>query len=122
MVGAHRRHVVPCARRRNAPRVGPDIRYQYTVSGRLYASTQRHFAQDDEADAYPDRNRAEAMTAVFPVHDLVTVYFDPDEPGNATLDRCEGTIVAFVVGVLIVTVALFVLRGWWRRRGASATP
>ncbi len=100
----------------------PSIRYQYRVSGRLYTSARRDFAQDAASDIYPDRARAEAITAIFPVNDRVIVYFDPRAPSNATLDRCEGTMVAFVVGMVMLALALFVLHAWWRRRPASPAP
>jgi hypothetical protein len=97
-------------------RYRPAIEYQYRVSDRDYTAMRRDFGQHADDDSYADRAQAEAIAAAFPLNKSVTVYFDPDEPAHATLDRCEGTIIAFALGGVMVATALFVLRAWWYRR------
>jgi hypothetical protein len=100
-------------------RYRPAIEYQYRVAGRTYTAMRRDFAQHADGDRYAYRERAEAIAAAFPLNERVTVYFDPDEPAHATLERSEGTVIAFVMGGLMVAIAIFVLRAWWRRHAAS---
>lgn len=101
-------------------RYRPVVEYQYRALGRTLTSTRRDLASHGDEDRYPDRARAEEIAAALPVKGRVTVYFDPGEPQQATLDRGEGTIVAFIIGALMMAIAFVVLRGWWRRRPAAA--
>lgn len=58
--------------------------YEYAVAGRAYRSN--HF-NIDGPQVYSFRRRAEAHLRKWPTGSEVTVYYDPAQPGRATLSR-----------------------------------
>jgi hypothetical protein len=93
-----------------------DVRYEYGVGGRAYSGHRLALGEPEEDSLFAYQQQAESKAARFQPGDRVTVYFDPDNPSNATLDRAQGAFVAFVMGVIAMAGALFVLRAWWRSR------
>ena len=94
-----------------------EVAYEYEVGGRRVQSTRLDFHPPDEPTI--DRARAEAVTDRYPVGQAVAVFYDPANPSNATLDRGEGTLVAFAPGLVLMVVAILILRAWWIRRRAT---
>lgn len=84
--------------RRNLLR--PHLEYEYHVAGRHYASTRRVF---EGLQLYEDR-AAQAILARYPAGQAVTVYYDPDQPSEATLERRQAGLAS---GLLIGLVLLF---------------
>ena len=83
------------------------LRYEYTVDSQTYEGDRIRFG------GYGDGTRefADAAVARFPVGAEVTVYYDPDDPGEAVLERGANTsaaITPFAVLVLLpVGLGLF---------------
>ena len=72
----------------------PRIIYEYTVDGQTYTSQQIAFGIEQ---SYGSQNRADDVLEDFPVGNPVTVYYDPEDPGNAVLDRSAGRNIFFII-------------------------
>jgi len=71
----------------------PKVTYEYEVDGARYESDQIAFVESH--DVTPDQ--AQATVAQFPVGETVEAYYDPADPGEATLDRSgTGTAIALM--------------------------
>ncbi|MBP6178454.1 MAG: DUF3592 domain-containing protein [Anaerolineales bacterium] len=77
------------------------ISYSYEVMGQGYQGNQLSFGS--EGNSYDTRSSAEKEIARFPEGSPVTVYYDPDRPAEAVLERkynSTGAILAVILGVL----------------------
>lgn len=72
----------------------PRIIYEYRLDGQTYTSQQIAFGIEQ---SYGSQNRAGDVLDEFPVGSPVTVYYDPDNPGNAVLDRSTGRNTFFII-------------------------
>ncbi len=74
----------------------PDIEFRYTVQGRTYAKTQEF-----SADLTPDEEFTDNFLKKYPVGTSVTVYYDPYDPEQATLEKgfISGNWMVFALGV-----------------------
>jgi len=61
-----------------------DIKYRYQVRGRTYRENAIRIGIDT---GEADRNQAEERHARYPVNSTVTVYYNPDKPKEACLER-----------------------------------
>jgi hypothetical protein len=61
-----------------------DARYDYTVAGQPYAG--EHFALEFNS-WYPDERAALSVASRFRPGERVTVWYDPDSPATAVLDK-----------------------------------
>lgn len=92
-------------------RTGFVIRYEYTVGGRRYESSQVFVGSSAVAEEDPRGPRR--WVERFPEGAPVPVWFDPRDPGQAVLVRGlpdrRRAHVAFVAGAVLAAVAFFSL-------------
>jgi Protein of unknown function (DUF3592) len=82
----------------------PVVVYEYEVLGHRYHSSKLNFA----AIGYGMSSMAEAKAAPYLPGNRVTVYYDPNEPGNAVLERnAPGSSVLLWVVLLIIVILTF---------------
>ncbi len=77
------------------------IRYAYAVLGINYESGQ--FSFGSEGTGYDTRKRAEKVIAQYPAGSQATIYYDPNNPQQAVLERkydSTGAILAIIVGII----------------------
>ena len=84
----------------------PVVRYAYTVAGQEYTSDQIAFGP--EVASSMDALQAEKTVARYPVGSLVTVYYNPEAPQEAVLERrLASPVAALVIGAGFLGVALY---------------
>lgn len=84
----------------------PVVRYAYTVAGQEYTSDQIAFGP--EVASSMDALQAEKTVARYPEGSLVTVYYNPDNPQEAVLERrLASPVAALVIGAGFLGVALY---------------
>lgn len=93
-----------------------DFRYEYHVDERRFESSRIAFSEGPLADELVEHADAERVVGRYPAGQRVTVYFDPNEPASAVLDRGIGIIVGFLIGIGITAIVTLVLVSYWRRR------
>jgi hypothetical protein len=79
----------------------PHVIYRYSVSGRQYQGSRVAMTQP----RWTSREEVDAFLARYVVRSTVMAYYDPDEPGQAVLERH----VAFTDGNTITGVLLIVI-------------
>lgn len=84
--------------RQRRPR--PRLEYEYHVGGRQYVGQRRLF----EGLRVYETEAAQQVLERYPAGQTVTVYYDPDQPAEATLERRHDGLVS---GLLIAFVLLF---------------
>jgi hypothetical protein len=87
--------------------------YEYSVNGVGYSGSRIQFGS---ATSYLRKGRAEAAVSRYPVNCPVTVYYDPENPAAAVLDRTspsgmEYIVIGIVCLVMMVVVILFPAHG-----------
>lgn len=88
-------------------RYAPQVVYEYTVDAHPYRSSQMSFGP---TQTHQRRTDAEAIMQRYPVGAAVAVYYDPQNPGQAVLERsAAGNSAMFIIGIalLAVDVCLF---------------
>lgn len=85
----------------------PEIRYQYQVMGNEY--------QGDKISFGPKvggiRSRAEKAIAKYPTGANVMIYYQPDNPINAVLERSVSKVL-LVLGIIFFLVGIFIYVLW----------
>ena len=87
------------------------VRYEYEVAGTPYTSSNISF----ESQLAGNKRRAiEAIVARYPEGQRVTVYYNPERPKTAVLERSANppsynSLLIFGSGFLLAGVAMFVL-------------
>lgn len=74
----------------------PDVRYTYSVDGSQFESDSIRFGG---AFGTTSRSPAQAVAEQYPAGETVLVFFDPDDPSRACLDRTRSPAVALFVYV-----------------------
>lgn len=85
----------------------PQVEFAYTYEGTTYTSSNIH-ATDAES-GHSSRSSAESVLEAYPEGETVTAYVDPDEPGEAFLER-ERSNAPYgfaAVGALALLVGLY---------------
>lgn len=85
------------------PTYTPQIRYVYYVMGELYQGSRVFIGP------IPSRRRsqAEQIVARYPAGATVTVYYDPNKPADAVLERsAPGNTAVLILGILFVVITL----------------
>lgn len=84
-----------------------DIRYQYTVNGKRYASSRISFGDHSSSSS----TGMEKLVNKYLKGSQATAYYDPDKPGNALLEPGPVLIsyIPFVFGALSIIAALIAL-------------
>jgi len=93
----------------------PRVRYAFAANGRSFVGERISFG-DDTGGA-----NTQATLARYPVGREVTVYFDPDDPGDSVLEReapkgllggCLGIAAFAIVAVAVIAVVAGAAPGW----------
>ena len=107
-------------------RYSANIRYRYTVEGKKYVSGQISLAKnfDRFLDTFSGRGDAAyegTWLAKYPVGKKVLVYFDPDDPSNALLERDEAALAyLFFAGAgVLAFLGLSILKSVRHQRSES---
>lgn len=95
---------------KNKTTFGANIRYQFQVNNQDFEGTQVSFGDYSTND----RSHADAIVKRYAVGSVVTVYYNPDEPGNCVLEPGINWVVYLLpimggVFVIIGLVLIFVL-------------
>lgn len=79
------------------------VSYQYTVAGKEYVGKRRRIV--DDATSYSE---AEAVFNRYSAGDSVPVWYNPDDPGEAVLDRSVSLtyFVGGIVGIAFSTLGV----------------
>lgn len=82
----------------------PTVSYTYRVLGQEYQGDKIGFGFQQ---SYGSPSKAQASLASFPVGGQVTVYYDPNNPPDAVLERkAGGSMITLVVGIIFVIASL----------------
>ena len=81
----------------------PEIRYQYKVMGNEYQGENIAFG----GKAGGLRSWANRKVAKYPTGSNVMIYYQPDNPTNAVLERSV-SIVLLVFGIIFVLIGVFI--------------
>jgi hypothetical protein len=85
----------------------PEVRYQYQVMGSEFQGEKITFGPKGGGNHYA----AEKVIAKYPSGASVKVYYQPDKPGNAVLERSvSGMLLVF--GILFVAAGIFFYVRW----------
>jgi hypothetical protein len=89
-----------------------DVVYAYDVGGAEYTSTIK--------SRYPSQQGADEFLARYPVDKPLTVYYDPEDPERAVLERGIGwmTVLKLLAGLAFASVGIWWLVGILRRTPA----
>jgi len=81
----------------------PEVLYQYEVDGRKYLGQRIAFGSQV---GYSDSNRAHAIVDRYVPGNQIRVYYNPNNPGDAVLERSAGTSsrIFFWVAILILVI------------------
>lgn len=84
------------------------VSYSYQVMGQGYQGNQ--FSFGTEGNSFDTRSSAEKEIARFPEGSPVTVYYDPDRPAEAVLEKkydSTGAILAVILGMIGVGIMIY---------------
>jgi hypothetical protein len=82
----------------------PKVSYTYPVSGQTYEGSKIGFGMQQ---SFGNPGKAQAALARFPVGAQVPVYYDPNNPAEAVLERkAGGSTVSLVLGIVFLLVSL----------------
>lgn len=85
----------------------PKVSYQYSVGGQTYTSERLAFGTDK---AYAIKKKAEQELAPYPPNGAVTVYYDPQNPGEATLlQEAKGGLGMIFAGAILILIPVFIV-------------
>lgn len=86
---------------------GANIVYQYTVNGINYSSNKVSLGDYSSSDA----NHAQQIVNRYPVGESVTVYYNPENPSDAVLERgtTEFPYIIIIFGLMPIIVGTVVL-------------
>ena len=85
----------------------PEIRYQYQVMGNEYQGDKISFSPKISSI----RSWAERVIAKYPTGANVTIYYQPDNPSNAVLERSVSRVM-LVLGIIFVLIGIFIYVLW----------
>jgi hypothetical protein len=93
------------SRRRRRTTYTPKLSYTYAVEGRPYTSTRIAFGG---TRSYSSSSAAEGFVNRHPVGSKVTVYYNPGDPAESTLETgaSGGAYVLLIIGVVFGLVGL----------------
>lgn len=81
----------------------PSVEYEYQVAGQTYTGKQIAFGG---VVATGNRNKAAAQLARYPAGGQVTVYYNPEKPSEAVLERKAGGFTwGLVVGIFCLVLS-----------------
>jgi hypothetical protein len=82
----------------------PKVEYEYTVMGQPYTGKNISFGG---ATGYGNPLQVEPKLASYPVGAHVTVYYNPEKPSEAVLERkAGGSKFMMIVGIVLLVISL----------------
>lgn len=98
---------------------GANIRYQFQVNNQDFEGTQVSFGDYSTND----RSHAEAIVKRYAVGSVVTVYYNPDEPGNCVLESGTNLVVYVfpVIGGVFAIIGLVLIFALSRSTSKDST-
>jgi len=82
----------------------PQVKYTYQAIGQEYQGDKLGFGFQQ---SFGSQAKAQAALAPFPVGAQVTVYYDPNNPAEAVLERkAGGATLSLVLGIIFVVIGL----------------
>ena len=80
------------------------IEYTYQVSGQAYSSKRMVFGA---LKGYGNPAKAEADLQAYPLGEQITVYYDPEKPSEAVLERKAGALSGMlVIGIICLVLSV----------------
>lgn len=82
----------------------PNVRYPYEVDGKLYEGKRITFGSGVE---FASQGKAAEYLAEYPVEAEVSVFYNPDKPGEAVLRQvAQKTTVGLMIGIVLVVITI----------------
>lgn len=82
----------------------PSVEYTYQVSGQAYSSKRMVFGA---LKGYSNPAKAEADLQAYPLGEQITVYYDPEKPSEAVLERKAGALSGMlVIGIICLVLSV----------------
>ncbi len=81
----------------------PKIIYEYTANGQRYQSDRITFGSDV---GYGNYNRVLQKVASYPINSMVQVYYNPDNPAEAVLEKTAPSSNLFLIIAIFIVVIL----------------
>jgi hypothetical protein len=85
----------------------PHIEYTYPISGQAYNSKQIAFGG---AQGFNSPNQAQSTLAKYPINSPVQVFYNPQNPSEAVLERAAGggAKTTQVIGVILLVLSVLI--------------
>ena len=84
----------------------PIVTYSYNVMGQAYQSSKMAFGM---TTSYGRTAKAQEVLDQYPLNSTVNVYYDPENPAEAVLERkAGGKVLGLVIGILFLFLSLCV--------------
>ena len=80
----------------------PEVRYTYQVLGAEYGGDKISFG----GSVGGSRNKADEIVAQYPVGKNLTVYYDPNNPEDAVIERKMGSKGFLIIGIVFTLVGI----------------
>ncbi|MBM3144676.1 MAG: DUF3592 domain-containing protein [Chloroflexi bacterium] len=85
----------------------PQIEYQYSVASQEFIGNRITFGM---TKTYGSKKKAEEAMASYPINARVNVFYDPQNPSDAVLDRKAGGFMAGIIGgVVLILISVCVV-------------
>ncbi len=84
----------------------PEVHYQYQIMGREYQGNNIAFGPQ-----VGGHSRAEKTIEKYPTGANVTVYYQPDNPDNAILERSISKVL-LIMGLVFILAGIFIYLRW----------
>ena len=93
--------------------------YQYTLAGRTHTARRLSFGATDSS-----ASTARQVVSRYPAGTAVTVFYDPDDPDQATLETgtTSGTYLPLGIGITLAAVGAFMAIGGLHARKTLQSP
>ncbi len=104
----------PTSDKNKQPTYHPKISYEYTVEGKRYTCEKIRFADNTSGS----RDRARRITDEYFAGKTVTVYYNPEDPGNAVLKPgfVFTTFIPFLGGLAFFFAGILCFKAYGRAR------
>jgi hypothetical protein len=93
--------------------------YEYTVNGAGYSGSRVQFGTPT---TYIRKSSAEAAISHYPANSHVTVYYDPQNPAEAVLDRTSPGGLEYIISGIIILVMMALVIMYSAQNTAPTTP
>lgn len=85
----------------------PHIEYSYVVAGQTFSSKQISFGG---AQGFKNTNQAQLILTRYPVNAGVWVFYNPQNPSEAVLERVAGggSKTALIIGIILLVISVLI--------------